>query len=732
LGKTIYYIAVRVICIFFIFAGISTQAQTNHWESVVYDSDSWKYHVGTTAPGAGWNQPGFDDTIWPQGQGGFGYGDFDDMTVIPTTLSVYIRINFDITDLTVIEEALLQADYDDAFIAYLNGQEIARSGFSGWTTEPSFNTPADQLHEASMYSGGIPESFKFDKSLLIQGSNVLAIQIHNQDLNSSDLTSRFFVHLGINNASSYYRSTPTWFVAPVPFQSSNLPLIFIETGGQNIPNDPRIIADMGIVNNGIGQRNALGDPFNEYSGKISIEIRGSSSQGFPKKNYRIETQDALGLNLNVPLLGMPAENDWVLHGPFSDKSLMRNVLTFHIGEKLGYYAPRTRFVELFLNNEYWGVYVLMETIKKDINRVDVATLNPIDVSGDQLTGGYIIKVDRADPEGGFWESGYSNNGSKHGYQIVYPKPTDVMPEQMNYIKNYVKDFETLLWDYKIDDPITGYSSMADEKSFIDFFLVNELSRNVDAYRLSSFLYKEKITDGGKLHAGPLWDFNLAYGNADYCEGWATSGWAYVGNCDGGVPFYWARLLSSKRFIEQLKLRWTALRQAELQIPLIHNYIDSVASVLDESQKRNFVKWPYLGKYVWPNSFVGNTYQEEVDYLKGWVEARFLALDYQIQNLEPVFDYKYLTNFETQIYPNPFVGNLNLQYALNRTGEVKISILNTLGQEVYFKDFGVQQSGVYDYEWDGFDKWGKDISRGMYFVMVSHLNDVKTIKRIIKR
>ncbi len=141
----------------------------------------------------------------------------------------------------------------------------------------------------------------------------------------------------------------TSFAETVNFESSNLPIVVINTHGQTIPDEYRIIADMGIIYNGPGQRNHVNDPFNNYDGKISIELRGSSSQMFPKKQYALETEDAQGENLNVSLLGLPEENDWILNGPYSDKSLIRNVLIYRLARDLGNYASRTRFCELVLN-----------------------------------------------------------------------------------------------------------------------------------------------------------------------------------------------------------------------------------------------------------------------------------------------------------------------------------------------------------------------------------------------
>jgi hypothetical protein len=178
------------------------------------------------------------------------------------------------------------------------------------------------------------------------------------------------------------------------FTSSNLPIVIIETNGQTIPDEPKINVDMGIIYNGPGQMNYITDPYNEYDGIVGIERRGNSSQYyFPKKQYAFETRDSLSMNLNVSLLGMPEENDWILHAPYSDKTLMRNVLAYKMASDLGDYASRTAYCEVVINGDYKGVYVLMEKIKRDVNRVNITELDENDIAGDSLTGGYMVKIE---------------------------------------------------------------------------------------------------------------------------------------------------------------------------------------------------------------------------------------------------------------------------------------------------------------------------------------------------
>jgi hypothetical protein len=250
--------------------------------------------------------------------------------------------------------------------AYLNGEEIARANVGTPGTMPAYDEPSITWREAEMYQGGLPEPYSIPmeqlEGLWQNGTNTLAIQVHNAGVNSSDLSALFFLIAGVTDESMTYQPVPDWFVEP--FTSSNLPVLVIDTQGEEIPDEPKIDGQLGIIDNGAGQLNALGDPFNGYNGQIGIELRGSSSLFFDKKGYSVETRLSNGDNNNVPLLGMPQENDWILHGPYSDKSLMRNVLSFHIGRSMGQYAPRTRWCELVINGEYQGVYVLMEKIKR--------------------------------------------------------------------------------------------------------------------------------------------------------------------------------------------------------------------------------------------------------------------------------------------------------------------------------------------------------------------------------
>lgn len=421
--------------------------------------------------------------------------------------------------------------------------------------------------------------------------------------------------------------------------SSYLPLVLINTEGQEIPDDPKITAQMGIIDNGPGNINTIDDAPNDFDGLIGIEIRGESSQMFPKKSYGFETRDELGENLNVPLLGMPAENDWILYAPYSDKSMLRNTFTFELARLQGAYASRTEYCEVFLNGSYIGIYVLMEKVKRDKNRVDVKELDADDNAGDSLTGGYIIRVDKIPFDFVYGTDGWLSspnpsypNAMDITFQYRYPDPDVMTTPQKNYIRDFVTDAEDELIGGDFDDPETGYNGYLDVGSFVDQMILNEICKEVDAYRYSTYFFKHHVKDGDKLHAGPGWDFNLGYGNVDYwAPGISTSGWVYTGvtPVPWSIMYWWKRLMEDPYFRNLLKTRWTGLRQDQFSDENLQLIVDDLVEDLGLAIDRNYERWPILGEYVWPNYFVGDTYEEELDYFTGFLFDRVEWLDANI-------------------------------------------------------------------------------------------------------
>ena len=428
--------------------------------------------------------------------------------------------------------------------------------------------------------------------------------------------------------------------SPPPALNPEDALVQVEVNTNNgtIVDEPKINAQITFSQNDVVS----------YDGPIGIEIRGASSQSFPKKSYGFETRDANNEDLDVSLLGFPEEEDWILYGPYSDKSLVRNMLIYDLSRDINMYASRTKFVELTIDDSQQGVYVFMEKLKRDGNRIDINKLKDDENFGEDVTGGYILKIDKT--AGSNLGDGYNTMNSftstfappnaiinqKIHFLYEYPDAEDITTEQKTYISTYVSEFENVLASNNFSDPTVGYQAYIDMASFIDFFLLNELSNNVDGYRLSTYMHKDK---NGKLKMGPIWDFNLAFGNADYCSGGETNVWAYKFNerCSSDfwqIPFWWGRLLEDPNFVNQLKNRWTNLRGSTFSEASILQKIDAYNDALTKAGAidTNFSKWNILGTYIWPNNFVGATYNEEKNYLKDWVSDRLSWLDSNIDAL----------------------------------------------------------------------------------------------------
>lgn len=534
-------------------------------------------------------------------------------------------------------------------------------------------------------------------------------------MNNKFLSAIFFIVLVFVN---YCASAQTL----QEFGTSNLPLVVIDVKGKEIPDEPKINGEVGIIWNGDGNTNSGSDAFNNFIGNIAIEIRGSSSQSFPKKSYGFELQDDSGEGINSTLLDMPSEEDWILYAPYSDKTLIRNVLTFTLGASLGHYTPRCRFVELFIDNQYQGVYVLMEKIKRDKNRVDIAKLKP----DEDIEGGYIIKIDKTTGSGGEgWHSEYYNyyNAGKTYFQYEYPKQEDINSVQKEYIHHYIHLFEKALQDKNFDEA-NGFSELADEQSFIDFFIMNEVAKNIDGYRLSTFMYKDK---GGLLNVGPLWDFNLAYGNANYYNGESYSGFQYLadlGEETKTVPFWWRFLLENDGFKSKVKSRWDELRSEKFSDERIEFIADSLVGVLEQAQNRNFEKWPVIGQYVWPNAFIGKSYSAEVTWMKNWLGNRLNWLDGEINDFPVGVERQLKTNM-VSVFPNPFTNQINFTLGTEVNENPIISLYNALGMVVLQQEINSSKTLIS----------GPSITslpEGIYVVKVELRGEILLSEKLIKQ
>jgi subtilisin-like proprotein convertase family protein len=426
--------------------------------------------------------------------------------------------------------------------------------------------------------------------------------------------------------------------APLPnvFTHSNLPIVIINTFSQPIVDEPKINASMKIIYNGPGMINHVTDPPNAYNNNIGIEIRGAFSSTFPQKPYGFETRNNLMVQNDTTLLGMPAEHDWLLLSTYNDKVYVRNTLANKLFDEMGHYGVRSQHCEVILNGQYQGIYFLSEKIKRDANRVDMAKLDTIDNAGIQLTGGYIIKNDYWDSSNS-WLLGYSPIDHP-SYQVHlvydYPSPVKITPQQKTYIQTYINSMESALYSPAFADTAAGYRAYLSTGSFIDYFIVNELSRNNDGFKKSWYMHKNRDDKGGKLKSGPVWDFDWAWADIPGSAVFAAtdgSGWAYKINDDGPDVIsngWYVRMMQDTTFQNELKCRWLTLRQSLLDTNYLFNYIDSTAIALDSAQMRHQEKWSTLGIDVGTPEISpqGATFQEDINIFKAWIAERIAWLD----------------------------------------------------------------------------------------------------------
>ena len=522
---------------------------------------------------------------------------------------------------------------------------------------------------------------------------------------------------GYNGAAGSFRLC-AYDMGTIILDSTELPVVMINTLGQTIVNDVKINALMDIKYYGPNSMTRVSDSSNIYSGNIGIEIRGASSAAYPQRPYGLETRTNSGGNNNVSILGMPAENDWVLISNYNDRSLIRNTLSYKLFGEMGNYSPRMRLCEVLIDSSYKGIYVMGEKIKRDNNRVNIAKLDIADSLGDQLSGGYILQQNYWDASNSFLSnfSPIDHPGFDVHFVYEFPASDIITTPQKIYIASYVDSLETALYSPDFNSPVIGYRKFLDVKSFVDYFLINELSRNNDGFKKSVFFHKDKYSNGGKLKAGPAWDFDWAWKDLNTCSLFSNtdgSGWAYlINDCptDNYSCGWYVRLLQDSNFRNELRCIYEGYRQNILDTVSIFSYIDSVRILVQHAQVRHFQKWPILG-FSGPApevSPIALTYNDELDTLKVWIRKRITWLDANIPGLcAPVSSDGSLVESANALscYPNPSSGIFHFEGFLEGNSSLQMivydvtgKIINTLALSsgnVKF-DYEVKSKGVYYY------------------------------------
>ncbi|MGB9415094.1 MAG: CotH kinase family protein [Acidobacteriaceae bacterium] len=467
------------------------------------------------------------------------------------------------------------ANLPDGITATPSSMTLEPGATGVFKLQASMSPAAAEFQAAGSASGG-PGTDSITKNVIIQANGA-----------SGSTTASANVSLLVSIDNSQFMPAQTY-----------LPVLKITTdGGAVIGADDYVTGSIEVQD----PKNAQ----NNYTGTITIKGHGNTTWAMPKKPYTLK------LDSKAPLLGMPSSKSWILLANYDDKSLLRNALAFELADRLGQvWAPRSVFVEIFLNAQYEGVYELTEKIDIAKNRLNITEMDDTDNSGKDLTGGYLLEIDVHRGEDFTWLSPGDVN-----YGIDDPDPAT--GQQSTYIENYVNTAEAALYSANFTDPGTGWPAYWDADSMIQWYLDEELMGNNDSVFWSSiYLYKDR--NDPRLYMGPVWDFDISAGNVNYnpivspTQPWLTN------------SFYVKRLLEDPAFKADVKTKWAAVKATELDT--LPAWIDQEAAALQQAQQNNFQRWPILGEYVWPNSEVANTYPGEVTFLKSWITQRVAWMD----------------------------------------------------------------------------------------------------------
>jgi len=434
-------------------------------------------------------------------------------------------------------------------------------------------------------SGRVP--YEADITQLIANFNFVGSEVRIGDkIQTSNITINDFSEpitytvYGDDGATKDYTVDVTWF--------TGLPIISITTeNGEEINSRDDYVNGFVTINGG--------RIFDDGSGEMKIKGRGHSTwYVHPKKPYQLK------FNEKSEVLGMPEDNKWIFLAEHSDKTLMRNSLAFEMGyiSKLEW-TPAHHYSEVFINDEYNGTYNITQKVEASENRVNIGA------------SGFLCEIDTPDH---LEEGDIYFNSTQFTVQIKAPEIT-FESQEYNYIKNHIIEFENVLYSSNFKHPQNGYRKYIDVETFVDWYLINEIAKNVDSKDYSSMYFYH--VPGLKIKMGPLWDFDLGFGNVDYADSQYPDGFWVKDHR------WFSRLFEDPYFVNQVKTRFNYFKSNQ---DYFIQFIDEKTEYLKYAQKENDKKWDVFGNYIWPNPVVYETHEEEVNYLKNWFVNRMNLLD----------------------------------------------------------------------------------------------------------
>jgi hypothetical protein len=435
------------------------------------------------------------------------------------------------------------------------------------------------------------------------------------------LVSVFFCTISVFSQNEEFLFSPKGIAEIHITLSNNKTIGDIKNEKQNTDYAGKLDAEMVIVNSELSTY----EDSDLYTGKIKIDGRGNTSWGAPKKPYSIDLVTDDGSENPSVLLGMPSDDEWCLLGLWIDASLIRNSLAMYLAQQMGgiQWVPHMQYVEVWINNDYIGLYCLSEKIRRGDDRIDVKklTTDPQDQLEPRISGGYILEASGDNDKNKPIEIA-THVSTPKGVNFVfkYPKAKNVTPEQRAWIKEYLKNFENMLWGDEFTDPDIGYQNYINEASFIDWTILHELSKSADCqFHASVFVHKDR---NGKLNMSAPWDFDLGFGYYWNTEDKATSRKDVGDGVRGNTNRWPGRLAQDPLYAERYKERFDALLPLFEQIPeILKANCDQLeaAGVLD----RDHAKWPgILQDYTKETEQTRPaSYKDQIRYVSEWIESR---------------------------------------------------------------------------------------------------------------
>jgi CotH kinase protein len=390
--------------------------------------------------------------------------------------------------------------------------------------------------------------------------------------------------------------------------NSEIPVLYIDIPDHLIPDDPKVRGKSRML-----RGNEL-----IFSSDVLMETRGRSSQAFDKKQFNLRTVETGSKSpMAVQVAHMASSSEWVIYGPFIDLSQIRNDIAYSLSQDLGHYAPKSIPVELVLNNNYRGLYFFMEKIRSQPGRVDIR-FDPSD-SLNESNNAFLVQANQPSAKD----------------VVLYPSklafiledPTDGFKAEKWYIKRATEQLAIIT--RAIDDQIPNLDQAIDFKSFADFYIVNELAKNIDAYRLSTYFHKTHEDDNPRMFAGPIWDFNLAFGNTAEGGGTKTDGWIF--DNPGVVDSIWVKLFNHPTFHQFLQQRYSDLRKGLISEVSINQRIDSLVNNISPVLANNWARYGWPSTDFWPYEKVPADYSTEIANIKGFIASRLKWMDGELRD-----------------------------------------------------------------------------------------------------